>query len=290
VARNIAENLARLGAPVGLLAAVGDDGAGRALLAQAQAAGIDTSAALTVGGAGTGTYTAVLDHDGEMAVALADMAICDALTPDVLAAREEQLRGAALVVADLNLPRDTVAALAGWETRAHALRSRDAGVRVGKECPPYDLVLVAVSEPKMANLPQDLRGVRLLLLNEGELAARVGRTLDTDADLADACREVQAQGAQDVIVTRGARGVAWTTCGGIEQLAAAPAHVAEVTGAGDAFAAAVCWSLYQDCDDLALACSRGLHLAALTLGCAQTVCPDLRPGMLDHIPHSTNQD
>ncbi|HBI68426.1 MAG TPA: pseudouridine-5-phosphate glycosidase, partial [Massilia sp.] len=45
-----------------------------------------------------------------------------------------------------------------------------------------------------------LAGVRLLILNEGELAARVGRALEGEAELAAACREVQAQGAEDVVV------------------------------------------------------------------------------------------
>lgn len=44
VVRNVAENLARLGLPVALVAAVGDDAGGRLLLAQAAEVGIDTRA------------------------------------------------------------------------------------------------------------------------------------------------------------------------------------------------------------------------------------------------------
>jgi pseudouridine kinase len=273
VARNIAENLARLGAPVALLTALGNDSAGHALRAQAQAAGIDMRGILQLDGASSGTYTAVLNHDGQMVVALADMALIEALTPGFFATRRQQRTGAALIVADLNLPLDTVAAL-----RHDALLDR------------VPLVLVAVSEPKMARLPGDLRGVRLLILNEGELATRAGRALHGEADLAAACRELQAQGAQDVIVTRGARGACHTTAGGISSLPAPDARVVDVTGAGDAFSAGVCWSLYRGSDDLALACRRGLHLAGLTLACAQTVCPQLAPGALDTITNASHQD
>jgi pseudouridine kinase len=77
VARNIAENLARLGAPVALLTAVGADSSGAALLAHAESLGIDTRGALRLDGASSGTYTAVLDQNGEMVVALADMALYD---------------------------------------------------------------------------------------------------------------------------------------------------------------------------------------------------------------------
>ena len=260
VARNIAENLARLGAAVSLITAVGNDTAGRALLAHAQETGIDTRGALRLDDAGSGTYTAVLDADGQMAVALADMALYDRITPAFLALRQQQRATAALIVADLNLPHDAIATL-----------QQDAA-RDG-----VDLVIVAVSEPKMNRLPASLLGVRLLILNEGELAARLQRVVHGDADLAAACAELQAQGAVDVVVTLGARGVLFTTSDGVGHLAAPPAEVVDVTGAGDAFAAAVCLSLQDGASDLALASRRGLQLAKLTIGCRETVCPQLTP-------------
>lgn len=258
VARNIAENLARLGAAVSLITAVGNDTAGRALLAHAQETGIDTRGALRLDDAGSGTYTAVLDAGGQMAVALADMALYDRITPAFLALRQQQRATASLIVADLNLPHDAIETL-----------QQDAA-RDG-----VDLVIVAVSEPKMSRLPASLAGVRLLILNEGELAARLKRALHGDADLTAACAELQAQGARDVVVTLGARGVLFTTADGVDHLAAPPAEVVDVTGAGDAFAAAVCLSLQDGASDLALACRRGLQLAKLTIGCRETVCPQL---------------
>lgn len=264
VARNIAENLARLGAPSALITAVGNDASGRALLAHLDEAGIDTRGTLRLDGVASGTYTAVLDRDGEMTVALADMACNDHLTPDFLASRQQQRLGAALVVADLNLPRDSVAALV------------EESAREG-----IPLVLVAVSGPKMARLPAALPGLRLLILNEGELAVRVGRALDSLDVIAGACLELQRQGVQDLIVTRGARGVLHTSPAGLQSLEAAPAEVVDVTGAGDAFAAAVCWSLHAGETDLGLACRRGLRLSAMTVACAHTVCLDIEPGALD---------
>jgi pseudouridine kinase len=268
VARNVAENLARLGAAVGLITAVGKDAAGGVLLAHADSLGIDTRGVLHLADAATGTYTAVLDHDGQMAVALADMALYDRITPDAMATRQPQRTNAALIVADLNLPKATVEML--------TLDAQRDGV---------PLVLVAVSEPKMDRLPQALPGTRLLIVNQGELGARVGRTLSTEDDIAAACREVQADGVRDLIVTRGAGGVLYTTANGLAHLAAPQAEIVEVTGAGDAFAAAVCWSLQQNGDDLRLACRCGLRLSALTLGSAQTVSPQLSPAVFaDLVP------
>ncbi|CAN7548891.1 carbohydrate kinase [Massilia sp. LjRoot122] len=273
VARNIAENLARLGAPVALITAVGNDASGRALLAHAEDAGIDTRGALRLDGVSSGTYTAVLDQDGEMVVALADMALNDSLSPAFLATRQQQRASAALVVADLNLPLDSIAALL-------ADTARDG----------LALVLVAVSEPKMARLPENLSGLRLLILNEGELATRVGRALDGDAAIGAACLELQRQGVQDLIVTRGACGVMYTSPGGVMRLDAPAVNVVDVTGAGDAFAAAVCWSLHSGETDLGLACRRGLQLSAMTIECEQTVCPALEPGHFDATPLDTVLD
>lgn len=270
VARNIAENLARMGAAVSLVTAVGSDSSGRALLAHAESLGIDTRGCLRLDDAGSGTYTAVLDGEGQMVVALADMALYDRLTPAFLDTRQQQRAGASLIVADLNLPLESIAAL-----QRDAARDSVA------------LIVVAVSEPKMNRLPASLAGIRLLILNEGELAARLGRPLNGDAELAAACRELQAQGAEDVVVTLGARGVLFTVPGGgAQRLDAPPAEVVDVTGAGDAFAAAVVLSLHSGGSDLALACRRGLQLSAMTIACRQTVCPQLAPdtfGALTHV-------
>nr|WP_229224139.1 carbohydrate kinase family protein [Duganella sp. SG902] len=266
VARNIAENLARLNLPTALLTALGDDAAGRGLQEHAERAGIDTRGSLKLQDAATGTYTAILDDKGELVVALADMALYDRITPDFLASRQPQRAAAAMTVADLNLPADSIAVLLD--------SARQDNV---------PLVIVAVSQPKMARLPQDLRGLRLLILNRGELETRAGRALPTEADVRAACREVQAQGARDVIVTCGGQGVYHTRDGELVWLAAHQVEVVDVTGAGDAFSAAVCWSLYQGSADLTLACRRGLKVAAMTLESPETVSPLLAADVLDEI-------
>ena len=266
VARNIAENLARLNLPAALLTALGDDSAGHTLQEHAEAAGIDTRGSLRLPDTPTGTYTAILDDRGELVVALADMALYDKITPDFLASRQPQRSAAAMTVADLNLPSESISTL--------LLDARREAV---------PLVIVAVSQPKMARLPADLHGLRLLILNRGELETRVGSALPTEADVRAACHEVQAQGAQDVVVTCGGQGVFHTRGAELVWLAAHQVQVVDVTGAGDAFSAAVCWSLYQGSDDLTLACRRGLKVAAMTLESQETVSPMLAADVLDEI-------
>lgn len=267
VARNIAENLARLGLPTALLTALGDDAAGHALQSHAEEAGIDLRGSLHLAGTSSGTYTAVLDEHGEMLLAMANMQLYEELTPDFLHSRAPQRAQAALTVCDLNLGHDSVAALL---TDARSAAS-----------PAAPLVIVAVSQPKMAHLPQDLSGLHLLILNRGELETRVARALPTPADLQTACEQVRQQGARQVIVTCGADGVVFAGADGAGHLPAQEVKVVDVTGAGDAFSAAVCWSLYHDSSDLALACRRGQQLAALTIASSSTVSPHAGPGVFD---------
>ena len=270
VARNVAENLARLGAPTQLLTAVGQDPAGAHLLAALRDFGVDTDGCLSVDGLSSGTYTAILDDSGEMVLALAHMDVCARQTPEWLRQCAVQRAAASLVVADLNLPADSVVQL------LHDAQANAA-----------PLVMVAVSEPKMANLPVDLNGLSLLILNWGELCTRVGRTLNSEADIAAACREVHAQGARRIIVTRGAQGV-WLSDSsddndGLSHIPAPVVAVRDVTGAGDSFSAAVCWSLYHAPDDLGLAARRGIALSALTVQAEHSVLPDLNAHMLETI-------
>jgi pseudouridine kinase len=194
------------------------------------------------------------------------MALYDRMTPEFLANRLPQRAAASMTVADLNLPADSVSALLE--------SARDDQV---------PLVLVAVSQPKMARLPADLAGLRLLILNRGELETLSGHALPTEADVRLACRAVQARGARDVIVTCGSEGVFHTRDGELVWLAAHDVAVIDVTGAGDAFSAAVCWSLYQGSQDLTLACRRGLKVAAMTLESPDTVSPMLAADVLDEI-------
>ena len=85
------------------------------------------------------------------------------------------------------------------------------------------------------------------------------------------------------MVTCGSQGVFHTRGADLVWLAAHEVDVVDVTGAGDAFSAAVCWSLYQGSQDLTLACRRGLKVAAMTLESPDTVSPLLAADVLDEI-------
>ena len=264
VARNVAENLVRMGLPVRLITAVGGDLQGEGLLKHARDLGIDTGGSLVVPGSPTGTYTALLEPDGAMVLGMADMAVTDCLSPEALANRRRHWGATQLRVADLNLPAPTLSALI-------------------EDCRQQDvtLVLVAVSEPKMMRLPQRLEGVSLLILNRGEIITRIGRDLPGVTEIMTACQELQTQGVLQIVVTLGEGGVILAgKHDSPRHIPALPARIVDVTGAGDAFSAGVVASLSRHPEDLHRACLLGQRLAVMTLGSLASVCPELTPALL----------
>ena len=102
VGRNIAENLARLGRPTVLVAAVGDDPAGDTVLQRTSAAGVECRHVVHSPHS-TGTYAAVLDDGGDLHIAVADMRATDELSVADLAVVPTLLAGADALVVDANL-------------------------------------------------------------------------------------------------------------------------------------------------------------------------------------------
>lgn len=259
VGRNIAENLARLGTRTHLVAAIGSDGLGDQVLAATSAAGVHVEHVRRSARA-TGTYTAVLDADGELVVAVSDMAATDELAPEQVNAARDLVGSAALVVLDGNLATATLAFALDLATRA--------GARV---------LLEPVSVPKaaaLAHLVQADRPVYAITPNRDELAALTDLPTATDSQVARAAAALHDRGVELVWVRLGRDGSLLSSASGSTALPAVPSDVADVTGAGDAMLAAFCHALLTGSDPVAAA-AYGHAAAALTVASPHTVRPDL---------------
>ncbi|HET7305122.1 MAG TPA: carbohydrate kinase family protein [Segeticoccus sp.] len=273
VGRNVAENLARLGTPTHLVAVVGRDRLGADLLEHTREAGVDVSA-VTADADRTGTYTAVLDHAGELLVAVSDMVASDAMPPSAVDRVRPLLAGAGLVVADGNLPADTL---------AHLL---DACTELGVAC-----LLDPVSVPKAARLAPRLRTGRPVFAvtpNADELTALAALPPTSGdshgprgsaADLGSPVAALHDRGATHVWVRLGPRGSVLASPGREPvHLSSAAVPVQDVTGAGDAMLAAFAHGLLRGLDPLDAA-REGHRAAALTVQSPHTVRPDLAEAM-----------
>ena len=98
VGRNIAHNLCLLGEQVSMITVLGQDGFAQSVRDNAADIGLDLTHSAVIPGGHTGTYLFIDDCDGDMALAVNDMAIYDHITPDFLRQRLEFIDRAGLVV------------------------------------------------------------------------------------------------------------------------------------------------------------------------------------------------
>lgn len=222
VGRNIAANLAILGVPVRLFGATGDDPLSDFALEKAQAAGVDIEGVRRVEGTQGGIYIALLDRQGELEVAAADLSVIESLGPDYLETHREAIAGAALAIAETNLSPTALQQLVSI--------TQAAGV---------PLIIDPVSSRKAERL-QGLSGrVFVLTPNEEELPhCGIG-----------APGSAHSPGLQPrhTILTRGSRGLLWTDhdTGSSREIAAVEAEQVDATGAGDAFIAGFAGALFR---------------------------------------------
>jgi len=255
VARNIAENLARLGLAVSLLTVVGDDANGQLVRESCAAAGIDP-AMIATGRAPTGVYLAILDDRGELTAAINDMRAADLLTPDRLEDRAGSLGQADMLVADCNLP---VASLA-WLCRFSHERA-------------IPLVIDPISVPKARKLLQFERPAPVFAItpNLQQLEALTGSAA---ADIAIPL--LHRLGFANIVVHCGPDGAVISDGDGEpRRISAFPAdHVADVTGAGDAAVSGLVCGLVSG-HNLADAARLGQAAAAIKLKSRNSAAPGL---------------
>ena len=107
VARNIAHNLALLGARTQLLTIFGGDLFGGLLYDYCQQQDIDVHLSERQKDLRSGVYLCINNHGGEMIAAVADTEAIRAITPEWLAKRSGEINLSEYVVADTNVTEDS---------------------------------------------------------------------------------------------------------------------------------------------------------------------------------------
>lgn len=265
--RNIAQNVALLGRESHLISVIGDDFYGETLSDQAKMAGVHTDYLHKLHGESTSTYLSLLDHTGEMQVAINDMRILEKLTPALLATSRELIQHAGVLVVDSNLSEEALA----W------LFSHSGNV------PVFVDTVSAFKAPKVRHW---LSHIHTLKPNRLEAQILSGMTISTPQDAPSVASWFHEQGVQRLALSMGASGVYYSEAEG-ESGWSAPlsVNVLNVTGAGDAMMAglASCWL-----DDMTLAESIRFAqgCSALTLACEQTNNPNLSNGSVQKLLES----
>jgi pseudouridine kinase len=257
VARNVAENLARLGQPSILLSAVGDDTFGEHIIEYTGSAGVDVSRVIVSKECPSGSYLAILDQTGSKVAAVDDMAVIDLVTPAYLRKNHSLFKAAEMVVLDANLsPR----------TLSTAVRmAKEAGVPLAVDPASAGLA------PRVRAYLQDIAVIKPDLA-EAEVLCR--HPIRGRADATAAVQELVAAGVGIALISLAEEGVCYASARERGYMPAIRCEVVDYTGGGDALTATVVYGLVNHLpldETVRLAVSA----ASLTLQCPETVCPDL---------------
>lgn len=254
VGRNIAHNLSLMGTDVRMMTAYGDDTYGQKVAASCSELGIDLSHALRLPGYTTSTYLYIADHQGEMTLAVSDMEICKQIGPSYLAANLPLLQNAQVVVADANIPAESLIYLA-------------------ENCT-APLFCDPVSTVKAEKLRPILHKIHTLKPNRLEAELLTGVKIQTREDALRAVDALLQMGVHRVFLSMGADGVCAAMGDQRVWMENIPGNVVNTTGCGDAFMAALVWAYLQGMD-LEQTARAGLAAGSIAMESNMTINPNM---------------
>ena len=254
VGRNIAHNLSLLGADVRMLTAVGDDLNGQRLCAASTGAGIDMSHALRLKDERTSTYLYVTGPDGEMAVAVSDMSICERIAPGYLAKKKNLLENARAVVCDANIPPESLLWLAEHCTAP--------------------LFIDPVSTVKAVKLLPILGRIHTLKPNRLEAELLSGIPIESGEDVEKAAEKLLEMGLSRVFISLGGDGMYAATRDGSCWMENLPCRMVNTTGCGDSAMAALVWAYLEELS-LPDTVRAALAAGSITIESPETISPQM---------------
>ncbi len=257
VARNIAENLARLDIPTTLITAVADDMLGDMVVRRTREAGVDTARVISVPGGRTGAYLGLLAPEGDLLMGIDDMGVVRHIMPRIVRGARHILRRAGIVVMDANLPVQTIRAV-----------RRICGVAGVPVC------IEPVSLPLIDRILPSVPGSALFTPNVAEAEAILSCAITTLEEAQAAALAFREWEIDIVVLTLGGGGAVYATSAGSGHVPAIQTEIADESGAGAAMTAGIiCGLMHRFPIDEAVAL--GASAASLTLLSPETVRSDI---------------
>nr|WP_284498271.1 carbohydrate kinase family protein [Legionella maioricensis] len=258
VARNVAENLANWTTNVYLQCVVGNDGHGVQLLDHMRRLGVHTEHCVVLSNKKTSHYYAILNQDGELFVALADMDIYDEVAPIHILPAWEFWNEQSLIFLDTNLPTELI---------RRALEK--AAARKLTVC------IDPVSVAKAKKLPDRLDSVFLIKTDRLEASALTNIPIRSLEDCFTAGRILQQRGIEHVVISLGKLGYVLINKTLEEYVPIRQVDgIVDISGAGDAFVAGILLGLQHN-EPILQACQLGAAAAAYTTQSLHTVAQDI---------------
>lgn len=251
---NQAYALAKLGADIAMIGAIGQDAFGEQMSEAMSKVGVSMNGVKRLAGESTGVASILLaEGDNRIIVIPGANARC---TPEDVDAHLEEIAGADVVLLQLEIPLGTV---------MHAARTAK---RLGK--------IVILNPAPATELPEELlQVIDYLTPNENELRTISG---NVEGDGEALMRSLQRRGVRNVVTTLGAKGCAYVGPDGVSGSAQGyQVEVVDTTGAGDAFNAGLAYAIAcgSPLSDAVLFAGKVAALSVTKFG-AQGGMPELR--------------
>lgn len=229
VGRNIAENMTRMGIRTKLLTVLGDDLYSKGIVDNAKEIGIEIEDSLFLERTACSTYFSVLDHLGDLEIAINSMDIYDSIDENFIKRKEKIITSSRVIIVDTNIPKDVIEYLL-------------------KNCKNCLFFLDPVSVTKAEKVKDLLGYFHTIKPNILEAEKLSGIKIDNDEDLNTASKYFLNQGVKRVFISLGSKGVFYDD--GYKQgiIRNKDVKVVNVTGAGDAFMAGLVYGFINDFD------------------------------------------
>lgn len=262
VARNISENLTRLGINNILISAFSKDEFSKLILADCLEKNIDVSHSLKGLPDPSSTYLCINDNDGDMALAISHMDIHQSLDVTFLQKKINLINSSKFLVMDLNLPRPSI---------DYLLKNSKVPVFL-------DTVSLAKTESSL-DLLYNIYGIKPNLM-EAEVLA--GMKIKTQEDLKAASKIIHKRNIENVFISLGKDGVFYSSKESFGHIESVKTNVVNTTGAGDSFLSGLIYGSFLG-KNIIESVKLGLAASAITLKTEDSVSKDMNPENLNNV-------
>ncbi|MDE5977806.1 MAG: carbohydrate kinase family protein [Turicibacter sp.] len=266
VCRNIAENMARVGANTKFVSILGDDEKGKSIIEHAKSFNIDMSDSLIIEGASTPTYIAILDDRGEMVSAIVDIDVDQYLTNEFMDSKAQVIEGAEYMFFGADNPD-----LIEYIVKTYQGKTK--------------FVLDPVSAAKAEGVKHLLPYFHTIKPNRHEAEVLCGFDIKTIEDVRRAGKEFLALGIEHIFISLDEDGVYY--CTATEEGIVKPNQVTvtNVTGAGDSFIAGVGYAYLNQLTILETV-KLAQAMAVITISHEETIHPQMS---IDYVKEQVEQ-
>lgn len=255
VARNIAENLVKLGINVKLISAVGNDMYGNNIINESKLSGINTDEVLILKNLSSSTYLSILDEKGDMKVAISHMDIYEHITVDYIRKKSHILKNSSAIILDTNISKDVIEYI--------LFNFKDIPIFID-----------TVSTKKSIKIKDYIGLFHTIKPNKYEAEILSNIKINNNEDLKSVSNYFLDKGVKNIFISLGKDGVFFSDGKTSKILFNPQIEVVNTTGAGDSFIAGVVYS-YLNNFNLEQSAEFAMCTSLVTISHKNTVNPTM---------------